>query len=109
MQYGYVELRYIIEWARKVPGMYDEEALFTTVEPPFCGHTFVQLPLFYDQKICWTAGFPLDLENLKLLKNNATMKKFWNTMWKVLCKTMQLLIHVSVPILEAASVIKPSE
>ena len=41
MQYGYVELRYIIEWARKVPGMYDEEALFTTVEPPLCGHTFV--------------------------------------------------------------------
>ena len=52
MQYGYVELRYIIEWAWKVPGMYDEEALFTTVEPPLYGHTFVQLPLFYDQKIC---------------------------------------------------------
>ena len=50
MQYGYVELRYIIEWARKVPGMCDEEALFTTVEPPLCGHSFVRLPPFHDQK-----------------------------------------------------------
>ena len=50
MQYGYVELRYIIEWARKVPGMCDTEALFTIVEPPLCGHAFLELPFFTTRK-----------------------------------------------------------
>ena len=43
MQYGYVELRYIIEWARKVPGMCDEEVLFTIVEPSLRDHSSVTI------------------------------------------------------------------
>ena len=61
MQYGYVELRYIIEWARKVPGMCDEKALFTFLRP-----LLVRSPPFYDQKKCWAVNFylwPEILEN----------------------------------------------